>query len=75
MTEILDRDNLYISSEKDVFDSAISWISNNSCDTKQKKDLLGYSTVLDIYCAYLTRVQVNLFFLVSEISDYIPFQP
>ena len=37
------RDDLYISSEKDVFDSVISWISSNSCDQRAKRELLGYA--------------------------------
>ena len=40
VAELLTRDDLYLNNEKDVFDAVIGWISNNSSDCVQKRDLL-----------------------------------
>ena len=40
VAELLARDDLYLNNEKDVFDAVIDWISSNSSDRAQKRDLL-----------------------------------
>ena len=42
VAELLARDDLYLNNEKDVFDAVIDWISSNSSDRAQKRDLLRW---------------------------------